>query len=169
MTRPLFRALAIVLLGAVAVSAQSSPAASATVNQLMRGVFFINSNVVFLVQSDDPAAIKRDFQPSRAVNPLGGTFGGWEAVENAALAIADSAALLELPRSCSNGKAAPVKDAEWLRFVDDMRNVSLKAYKAAQKKSQDAIVDVSEELSTACSACHRVYRDTGRPNSRCVK
>ena len=33
------------------------------------------------------------------------------------------------------------------------------AYKAAQTKNLDAIVEVSGTISEACSNCHAVYRD----------
>lgn len=163
--------LVMVVAASISLSAQSSsPAPSATVNQIMRGILFINSNVVFLAQSDDPGEVTLDAQPSRAVNPLGGTFGRWEAVENAALAIVESAALLELPHLCSNGTPAPVKDVEWQKALDEMRRTATLAYKAAQAKSQDAIVDMTEPLATSCSHCHRQYRDASRDASRrCVK
>ena len=68
-------------------------------NQLMRGVLYPAANVVFSAQSDDPATIKRPpgVDPSLATDPLVSTFGGWLAVENAALALADSANLLLIP------------------------------------------------------------------------
>src|SRR5262245_1531911 len=65
-------------------------------NQLMRGVFYPASNVVFSAQSDDPATMKPapGVDPSLATDPLVSTFGGWVAVENAALALTESANLL---------------------------------------------------------------------------
>src|SRR6476660_7934243 len=75
-------------------------------NQLMRGVLYPAANVVFSAQTDDPATIKRPpgVDPSLATDPLVSTFGGWQAVENAALALTDSANLLLIPgRQCANG------------------------------------------------------------------
>src|SRR5512140_3105501 len=58
-------------------------------NQLMRGVLYPASNAVFSAQIDNPGDLKfvpgRD--PSLATDPLLSTFGGWLAVENAALAL----------------------------------------------------------------------------------
>src|SRR5262245_15921387 len=90
--------VAVLCLCPIVGSGQTAPAAHqpATLRALMRGVLFINANVVFSVQSEDPASIKAD-QGSRAVNPLVGTFGGWEAVDNAALALVEVTRLLELP------------------------------------------------------------------------
>src|SRR6266852_2560913 len=78
-------------------------------NRLMRGVFYPASNVVFSAQSDNPADVKAapGQDPSMAPNPLASTFGGWQAVENAALALAESANLLFIPgRNCANGLPA---------------------------------------------------------------
>src|SRR5205085_7813623 len=57
-------------------------------NRLMRGVLYPASNVVFSAQNDNPADVKRPpgRDPSLATDPLASTFGGWQAVENAALA-----------------------------------------------------------------------------------
>ncbi len=69
-------------------------APSASLNQLMRVLFFPLSNVVFFPQRYDPAEVKRATEPSGSTDPLTGVFGGWEAVENSALTLADSADLL---------------------------------------------------------------------------
>src|ERR1700686_525240 len=62
-------------------------------NQLMRGVLYPASNVVFSAQIDNPADVKfvPGQDPSMATDPLKSTFGGWLAVENAALALTESA------------------------------------------------------------------------------
>src|SRR5712691_6742829 len=82
-------------------------------NQLMRGTLYPAANVVFSAQNDNPADVKRPpgQDPSMATDPLASTFGGWQAVENAALALAESANLLLVPgRVCSNGAPAPITD-----------------------------------------------------------
>ena len=156
-------------------SADSASAATAplmTVNQLMRGILFPLGNTVFYAQADDPAAVPRDPMPSAATNPLTGIFGGWQAVENSALALAESAELLKMPgRMCSNGEVVDVANADWIRFVDDYRQKSLAAYEAVLTKDPDAIVLASGDLSEACLACHRVYRrelTQGDPSQRCI-
>jgi hypothetical protein len=165
--------------GDSAASSSNSPLAPVrsapvmTVNQLMRGVLFPLGNTVFFAQSEDPAALARDPMPSASPNPLTGLFGGWEAVENSALALAESADLLLIAgRRCSNGEVVDVEGADWIRFVDDYRDKSVAAYEAALTKDQDALVDASGYLSEACLACHRVYR-RGEPGSgdttqRCI-
>src|SRR4051794_2701476 len=81
---------------------------SATVLQVMRGILYPSSNVVFYAQADDPEAVPKPPDPSTAPNLLASTYGGWEAVANASLALTESARLLEVPRTCSNGKPAPI-------------------------------------------------------------
>src|SRR5262245_12276406 len=151
---------------------QSEAAPLMTVNQLMHGILFPLGNTVFYAQADGPAALPRDAQPSTATNPLTGLYGGWQAVENSALALAESAELLRIPgRQCSNGEVVNVEDADWIRFVDDYKQKSLAAYEAARTKDQDAIVRASGDLSEACLACHRVYRreiPQGDPTQRCI-
>ena len=130
-----------------------------TVNQLMHAILFPLGNTVFYAQADDPDALARDPMPSSSPNPLTGLYGGWQAVENSALALAESADLLLLEgRMCSNGEVVNVGDADWIRFVDDYREKSVAAYEAALTKNQDAMVDASGYLSESCLACHRVYR-----------
>jgi hypothetical protein len=92
-----------------------------TVNQLMHAIQFPLGNTVFFAQSEDPDALSRDPEPSTSPNPLTGLYGGWQAVENSALALAESADLLLIEgRTCSNGEVVNVRDADWIRFVDDL-------------------------------------------------
>ena len=142
--------------------------------QVMRGIIFPNSNVIFAVQSTDPTKVKPDDDPSLAINPLAGTFGGWQAVENSSIALAEAANLISLPgRVCSNGKPVPLHNADWAKYVQGLRDAGMEAYKAAQSKNQDAIVDVADKITTACSDCHTVYREKtpeqGGLAARCTK
>ena len=142
--------------------------AQADLNQLMRGVLYPAANVVFFAQSDDPAAVKQvpGQDPSMATDPLESTFGGWQAVENAALALTESADLLLIPgRTCSNGAAVPLADPQLAKFVQELRDAGMKAYKAAQSKNQDKMVEAADTLSTSCANCHLRWRD--RRTERC--
>ncbi len=170
-----FTLFAVLVVCGISMPAQEPSAGGtqqvhANMNQLMRGVLYPAANVVFFAQADDPAAVKLipGNDPGMATDPLVSTFGGWQAVENAALALAESANLLLIPgRVCSNGVLAPTKDPEWVKFVNEVRGISMSAYKAARSKSQDQIVDISEKLSTSCAACHRKWRDRRTPDNRC--
>ncbi len=142
--------------------AQSSPPATAppaNLNQLMRGLFFPNSNVIFLTQLQNPTEIKRSPEPSTSSDPLTGVFNGWEAVENSALTLADATDLLMTPgRKCSNGRDVPLANADWPKLVNGLREASMVAYKAALSKNQDNMLEASAVLATSCSNCHNKYR-----------
>jgi hypothetical protein len=142
----------------------------ADLNQLMRGVLYPAANVVFFAQAENPGDVKPvpGHDPSMATDPLTSTFGGWLAIENAALALAESANLLLVPgRICSNGAPVPMKDPDWATFVQKIRDAGMLAYKAAQAKDQDKMIDLSETLSAACAGCHRKWRDRKAPANRC--
>ena len=139
-------------------------------NQLMRGVLYPASNVVFSAQLDNPADVKfvPGKDPSMATDPLTSTFGGWQAVENSALALAESSNLLLIPgRKCANGLAVPVNNPDWPKFVQQLRDAGMKAYKAAQSKDQDKMVEAADTLSAACAGCHRKWREKPRLADRC--
>jgi hypothetical protein len=139
-------------------------------NQLMRGVLYPASNVVFFAQLDNPADVKfvPGKDPSMATDPLASVFGGWQAVENAALALTESANLLLIPgRTCANGVPVPMNNPDWPRFVQQLRDAGMKAYTAAQSKDQDKMVDVADTLAAACAGCHRKWREKPRLADRC--
>jgi hypothetical protein len=145
--------------GARATAAPRGSATPATVQQLMRGILFPNSNVVFAAQSDDPEKVKKAEDPATATDPLASAYGGWEAVMNASLALNESARLLEVARVCSNGKPAPITGAVWRQGLRELREAGLVAYQAAKAKDQDKVLDAADKITTACSTCHDKYRE----------
>jgi hypothetical protein len=150
--------------GGGTVAAQSP----ATLAQLMKGVLFPNSNVIFFAQGEDPAKVPPAKDPSTATDPLADTYGKWEAVENSALAIAEAANLLTIPgRKCSNGLAVPIGNADWPKLVQGLRDAGMAAYKAAQSKNMDRILDAADVMTTACSNCHDKYREKPTLAGRC--
>ena len=161
--------------GALSLIAQTPPTSAgqqvhANLNQLMRGTLYPAANVVFSAQSDNPGDAKPipGQDPSMATDPLTSTFGGWLAVENAALTLAESANLLSIPgRACANGVCVPINDPAWPVFVQELRDASMQAYRAAQAKDQDKMIANSEALSAACAGCHRKWRDRKTPANRC--
>lgn len=141
----------------------------ANLNQLMRGVLYPASNVVFSAQNENPSEVKLvpGQDPSLATDPLVSTFGGWQAVENAALALTESANLLLIPgRSCANGVPVPLNNPDWSKFVQELRDAGMKAYKAAQSKNQDNMINAADTLTAACANCHKEWREK-RPAERC--
>lgn len=151
----------------MAQSSPKEPAPAANLNQLMRSLFFPHSNVVFFTQRYDPAEVKRASEPSGSTDPLTGVFGGWEAVENSALTLADASDLLMTPgRKCSNGRDVPLANADWAQMVNGLRDASMVAYKAALTKDRDKMIEASDALATSCSNCHNKYRP-GAIANRC--
>ena len=140
-----------------------APAAPASqihgdLRQVMRGILFPNSNVVFAAQ--DKLNVKEAADPSTATDPLASTYGGWLAVENSSIALAESANLLTLPgRKCSNGRAVPIDDEDWKGFVKELRDAGMAAYRAAQSKNPDEIVIAAGAMTESCSHCHDKYRE----------
>jgi hypothetical protein len=149
------------------VSAASMP--QANLNQLMRGIFYPNSNVIFFAQAKDPAAVPPSKESSTATDPLQNAYGQWQSVENSALALVEGANLLSLQgRKCSNGRVAPITNADWPKFVQALRDAGMLAYKAAQSKNQDNILDAADAMTTACANCHDKYREKPKLADRCI-
>jgi hypothetical protein len=169
-------ALALLVASAMSTSliegqspAQAAAAATpANLAQLMRGTLYPESNVVFAAQDTNPADVPHAKDPSMATDPLASQYGKWEAVENNALAIAEVANLLSLPgRKCANGLDVPVKNPDWAKFVQGLREAGMTAYAAAQTKNQDKMTDVADVMTTACKNCHDKYREKHNPADRC--
>jgi len=153
------------------VGASSAPSPSwysptGNLAQLMRGVFFQNSNLIFSIQEVEA----KDLPPQPASRPGGSTtfdwglmvYTGWPAIENATTALADASALLMLPGlRCENGRAAPITEPDWIKFTDQMISVARRSYRLAQTKNKEALSEFTLDLTNACNACHRVYRDVG--------
>jgi hypothetical protein len=147
-------------LGIWGVAAAQTQKPQTNLLQVMRGIIYPASNVVFAAQSVDPATIKPADDPSTSPNPLTSVYGGWAAVENAGYALAESANLLTIPgRVCSNGRPAPVDAADWKMWVQELRDVGMVTVKAAQAKNQDAVVDAAGVVAEACAHCHDKYRE----------
>ena len=155
-------------------TAASAPAfaAGGNLNQLMRGVLFPSSNVLFDVQTQDPAARQKGgarADASTTTARYGDVYDPWMVVDAAAVAIADSGPLLMLPgRRCENGKPVPVDRADWQQYVQGLVEAGRAAYRASQTRRQATVSEVTNQISDACANCHRVYRDTPTPASRCT-
>jgi len=136
--------------------------------QLMRGIYFPNSNLIFTVQTHDPAAKPPPPPTTGGSKPGGfswvdwgaGIYGGWELVDNAAIALADAAPLMLVPGiRCENGRDAPVSDPEWIKYTEEMIEVSRRTLKASQARNRDLVSELTGDLSDSCANCHRAYRD----------
>jgi S-disulfanyl-L-cysteine oxidoreductase SoxD len=134
--------------------------------QLMRGVFFPNSNLLFTVQTRDPAAPQPKPTPEQQQQGFSvfdwgqGIYGGWETIDNAAIAIADAGPLMLIPGiRCENGRLAPVNEPEWIKYTEDMMAVARRMYKLSQARNQEAVSEATGDLSDSCAACHGAYRE----------
>jgi hypothetical protein len=151
-----------------AAATAPGPRVEATLTQLMRGTLYPESNVVFAAQDTNPADVPHAKDPSMATDPLASSYGKWEAVENNALAIAEVANLLTLPgRKCANGLDVPLKNPDWAKFVQGLREAGMTAYVAAQAKNQDKMTDAADVMTTACKNCHDRYREKANRAERC--
>ena len=166
-TSPVERAQAQSPARGVAVTAPA-PRAQATLAQLMNGTLYPASNVIFAAQDQNPADVPRAKDSNMATDPLASSYGKWEAVENSALAVAEVANLLTLPgRKCANGLDVPLRNADWAKFVQELREAGMTAYAAAQAKNQGKIIDAADVMTTACSNCHHKYREKAKLADRC--
>jgi len=154
--------------GGAAASAQTAQV-HGNLAQVMRGIPYPASNVIFFAQSVDPTTVKTEGDASTSPNPLSSSYGGWEAVSNAGIALSEAANLLIIPgRMCMNGKPAPIQNADWQMWVQGLRDAGMVAYKAGQAKSMDEVLNAADVMSTACQNCHDKYRDVaGGIPARC--
>ena len=152
--------------------AASAPKPYGTLAQMMQAIPFPASNIIFDAQSEDPGAAKKPEGAAGAGTGKGAydsVYGGWTAVENAAVALSETANLLMIPgRMCSNGKPAPLDREDYKKAIAGLADAGAAALKAAQKKDLDAIVEVSGTVTEACSACHDVYREKDNLADRCT-
>jgi mono/diheme cytochrome c family protein len=148
-----------------AAAAAQAPASQAFGNmaQVMRGILFPSSNLIFAVQGQDPAAPREAYKPGAGgfnwADWGAGIYSGWELVDYAAVTMVDVTPLLLIPRRCENGKPAPVERADWVKYVQELADAGRAVYKASQTRNQEAVSDATNNLSDACLNCHVVYRD----------
>lgn len=144
----------------------------ANLAQVMRGIPFPNSNIIFDTQSLDPEALKDQKPGDQGVGAsaqYNSVYGGWQAVENAALALQETANLITIPgRMCENGKPVPLGDADYQKAVAGLVEAGKVAYKAAQAKDLDAMLEAGGVVTDACAACHEKYRDKDNNADRCT-
>jgi hypothetical protein len=164
--------LAQIAFPTVRTSAAASGSASASLSapegnlaEVMRAIAFPNTNIIFNVQLKDPGVpVKKQpaSSPFDYVEWGSTVYPGWLAIDQAAIAIAETAPLLLTPgRRCQNGKPVPVDRADWKQYVAALAEVGKLAHRASQDRNYEAFADISEKLNDACANCHKVYRDKG--------
>ena len=142
-----------------------------TLAQIMRGLYFPNSNIIFDTQMRDPDAPADENSAGGTVSAtFAGIYTGWQVVENAALVLAEGASLINKPgRLCENGRMVPNRRYDWLKWSSEMTDVGWEIYQAALAKDQAAVSELTNNLAEACDNCHRVYRSNAQgANLRCL-
>jgi len=144
-------------------NAKATTATTGTLAEFMRAIAFPNANIIFNLQLYDPGKEPKKEMPVPYDYVKWGytIYPGWLAVDQAAVALAETTPLLLTPRLCQNGKPAPVDRADWKKYVADLVEISQLAYKTSKDRNFEAFVDLSDKLNTACANCHKVYRDLG--------
>ena len=158
-------ALAQMMFPTVRAASVASAPPEGNLAELMRAIAFPNSNIIFNVQLKDPGAETKKPPASAPFDYVewGSTvYPGWLAIDQAAVAITETAPLLLTPgRRCQNGKPVPVDRADWKQYVTDLAEVGRLARRASRARNFEAFVDISDKLNDACANCHKVYRDKG--------
>ena len=142
-----------------------------TMAQIMRAIYFPNANLIFDVQMRDPGAATSERGGDNSVtSTFAGIYTGWPVVENAALALAEAGNLInKTGRLCENGRYAPVERYDWLKWSNELTELSFEIYQAAQAKDREAVGELTNNLAQACDNCHSVYRSNAQQNRmRCL-
>ena len=105
-----------------------------TVCQLMIDIIYPASDALFYIERTPP---KTDHD--------------WSVIRGNALSLAESGNLLLI------GPRARDKD-RWVKDAKLLIDAGTAAYKAAQKKDMQAILDLNEQLTRSCTSCHAHYR-----------
>ena len=159
-----FVGTALVLLLAACASASTAglpaPEPMGTLAQVMRGILFTNSNILFDVQSIDPENPPPAAAGPGATSTFSGIYTGWQVVENAAIALGEAANLITIPgRLCENGRPVPLGQADWPVFIEQLRDAADVMLVAARARDREAASDATNDVADACYFCHEVYRD----------
>ena len=126
--------LLLAIVGVMTAQAPSPFQPVGTVRELMIDIIYPTSDALFYIERVPP---KYDHD--------------WNVIRGTALTLAESGNLL------LTGTRARDQD-RWVKDTKLMIDAGAAAYKAAQKKDMQAILDLNEQLSTSCTTCHRHYR-----------
>lgn len=167
--------------GTAAAQQDPPPEAAGDLAEVMRSILFPNSNLIFDAQSADPGAPPAEAAGGDSTTArFSGIYTGWEQVENAAVALAEAANLITLPRLCENveddparnGNPVPIERDDWKQHTARLREVGLAAVEWARRQQydEDEVLFITGDIAEACANCHSVYRDsyTDPPTPRCT-
>ena len=102
--------------------------------QVMRAMVIPSSDVIFKLPSETPKDDKE-----------------WAVVQNSALILAESGNLLMM-------KGRSKDDGEWNKDAQLMVAAGAAAFKAANAKDANKLLDIGDDILTACETCHKKYK-----------
>ena len=124
----------VFFLASVAIAQAPAYQPVGSMSQLMIDILYPASDAIFYVERAKPQN-DRD----------------WGVLRTNALNLAESGNLLMMP-----GRARDQGD--WIKDSKMLVDVGAAAYKAAQNKDLKAVLDLNDQLNTACIKCHVQYR-----------
>jgi len=129
--------------------------------EFMRGITFPNANVIFNAQLRSPAEDKPKMPIPYDYVLWGRTvYYGWQAVDEAIAALKETTPLMLLPgRRCQNGRAVPLQNADFQKYVHDLIAFTDQLKDVAAKRDADKLSEMADALNNTCANCHKVYRD----------
>jgi cytochrome c553 len=153
-------ALVVLLLACASTAGLPAPEPMGNLAQVMRGILFTNSNILFDVQSIDPDNPPPAAAGGGATATFSGIYAGWQVVENSAIALGEAANLITIPgRLCENGRPVPLGQADWAMFTECLKDAADVMLVAARARDREAASDATNDVADACYFCHEVYRD----------
>ncbi len=107
----------------------------ASVDQLMKAIIIPSSDAVFQVAIEAPQDDER-----------------WAAVQNSALMLAESGNLLMIGDRAKDTGA-------WIKAAQALIEAGTVAFKAAEAKNEDALIEAGDQVYATCEGCHQQYLD----------
>lgn len=100
-------------------------------------------------------AVATDVSAEGVVETVPADEEAWLALETSAIALAEGGNLLLLP-------GRRIDDGEWVRRAVALREAGVAALAAVRTRQPDAVLEVGEQITRSCDACHRSYWDASR-------
>ena len=122
--------------------------------EIMRAYLYPASNLLFEVQSADPGEPPEEGGDGALFS---GLYSGWQAVEQAAIAMIEIEDVSLRARLCENGVPAPVEREDYRRMTRRMTRVGRDILQAARERDREAVVDLTDRLVASCEDCHLTY------------
>ena len=129
----LFLASLLLFLTSAAMAQQPTFKPVASVNQLMKAIVIPTSDALFQVAMKAP---ENDEE--------------WTAMQNNALTLAESGNLLMI--------GSRAKDqGDWIKVAQALVNAGTLAFRAAEAKNEDALIEAGDQVYATCEGCHSRY------------